>query len=164
MFNLFYLFTYFTLALRFNQFTTYVALILERYRLINEFINAIYLDDLERFERNGSLSVSVYYYKNGKTTENSERNNRFKLAYELKRSSNLLLEASEQLNSLYPVSLAACFISEFTEIVTGNYFYIEHAIISDSWAHYLLAILQMCPRLLNICWMTNTCERATEEV
>lgn len=162
--NLFTIITYSVLALRFNQYTTYVALVLERYRLINEFIDEIYMNDLDEFERKRSLSSSFGDYKIAKNTDHLQRINRFKLIYDLRRSSHLLFAASEQLNTLYRFSFAACFIEEFVEIVCCNYFYIEYAINTGFWAYYGLAILQMFPRFLNIFWMTDTCERATEEV
>lgn len=150
------LFTYiaqYTNALCFHQFTTYVHLIKYRYVLINEFINKIYLSDLNRFMGHTQ-----------KIEEHRKPVNKIKLIGQLRHVSNLLVESSQQLNDLFSASLKVCILKYFCCSIGNNYTSLEIAVKNESWVVFSIAIFSLLPVGNDFISAVNACEDTTEEV
>lgn len=157
----------FIVALRFHQFTTYVDMIQHRYFVLNKFINKIYVNDLNLFARREGLFAVAHVVRimdNSEIDPNWQPVDKFKLIDKLEHVSNLLVEANQQLNRLFPVSLTACVFMQSFDLICSNYFIFEGAVISGAWFVYLAGIIQLLPRGNNIVSIGNASEDAAEEV
>lgn len=99
--------------------------------------------------------------------KNLEKNwqpiNKFQFLCDIRETSRLLLEASENINEIFAVSSTFCIFFEFVGSFLANYFYFEWAIKNDSVSYAFMAVVQLIPRCDNLFSLGTACENATEE-
>lgn len=152
--------------LRQYQFVIFVDLIIERYRLLNELINKIYLDNLHRTaEWRGLFNVidqdPVHPIQ---VDGNWQQIDKFRLLRQVRHVLQLLHNASRRLKSLSSISLIACCLSAFIENILYIYFVLEELFFIESTVDYFVHILVVICCVNDIRVLASACEIAVEEV
>lgn len=89
---------------------------------------------------------------------------KFRLLYSLRHISNLLHEASERLNGLFPMSIMCCNTLDVIHLVGAKYFTIEAGVRTGHWLSSFTTFAVNLSRGNSMLAMTNACEYAAVEV
>lgn len=157
---------YIIFVIWFHRYTTFVDVIYKRYRWINERINKIYLNDLNRMGTNENLTVVdglVMCENRDEIEKNGQPIDKFQLIRDIKEASLLLVEASKNVNEIFAVSSTFFVFFEFVSLFLVNYFYFEWAIRHNSIFGAIISVIQLLPHCDTLLSLTAVCENATEE-
>lgn len=147
----------------YHRYITFVDMIYKRYRWINERINEIHFNDLNRMEINKQRAIVIGPVIRDEIEMKCKPIDKFQLLRDIKEASLLLVEASENINETFAVSSTFCILFEFVSFSLVSYFYIEWAIKHSSILSAIIGVIQMLQLCDFIISLATECENATEE-